>query len=372
MPPKKDAKGTKEQDAEQKLKERRTLLNNLREENKKYGITQILPGLELMISEYMIENLWDHNDPFHHMKECMYYQLQRLEINDKFKLIEQDTIANQMVYSMIFSKNDANMDNCKTAIVCNLIWSLFRNNDERYQNVKIPLWSESMLEGIEEMENLDEWIQEKTPSKWRIQMPSANDLFSDDVEVDVRACRANKSKDTDMAKFKSFIKEITSMAGSVPDTVKFTKDEVMRLVQHVFKSYFEKYDLFNYSITYKQAEEEIFVKTVVDSPQFVAPLGDSNFLGKIIQEEERLKLEEEMRQANLEKDKVEEEIRLEREAAQRAEDERWAGLDDKTIQMIKDKISETRDFMEKELDTKKEEYAEKIENAKHHKGGKKK
>lgn len=75
-----------------------------------------------------------------------------------------------------------------------------------------------------------------------------------------------------------------------------------------------------------------------------------------------------MRQANLEKDKVEEEIRLEREAAHRAEDERWAGLDDKTIQMIKDKISETRDFMEKELDTKKEEYAEKIENAKHPKG----
>jgi len=88
MPPKKDAKGTKEQEAEQKLKERRNLINNLREENKKYGITQILPGLELMISEYMIENLWDHNDPFHHMKECMYYQLQRLEINNKFKLIE--------------------------------------------------------------------------------------------------------------------------------------------------------------------------------------------------------------------------------------------------------------------------------------------
>jgi len=83
-----------------------------------------------------------------------------------------------------------------------------------------------------------------------------------------------------------------------------------------------------------------------------------------------LKLEEEMREANLEKEKVIEEIRLEREVEKRGEDERWAGLDDKTIQMIKDKISETRDFMEKELDTKKEEYAEKIENAKHHKGGK--
>lgn len=78
-----------------------------------------------------------------------------------------------------------------------------------------------------------------------------------------------------------------------------------------------------------------------------------------------------MRQAKIEKERVEEEIRLEREAAQRAEEERWAGLDEKTIQMIKDRISETREFMEKELESKKEEYAEKIENAKTTKGKKK-
>jgi len=38
--------------------------------------------------------------------------------------------------------------------------------------------------------------------------------------------------------------------------------------------------------------------------------------------------------------------------------------------MIKDKISETRDYMEKELQTRKEEYAEKISNAKTSKGKK--
>lgn len=183
---------------------------------------------------------------------------------------------------MIFSKNDANMDNCKTAIVCNLVWSLFRNDDERYQNVKMPLWDESMLQGIEEMENLDEWIEEKMPSKWRVNLPSADDIFTDDVEVDVRACRAKKSKDGDMKKFKSFIKELTGNPSCLPNNIKFGKDEVMKIVQHVFKSYFEKFDLFNYSITYKQAEEEVFIKTTIDTPQFVAPLEDSNFLGKII------------------------------------------------------------------------------------------
>ena len=91
MPPKKDGKGAKnpkELESQQKEEERRALLINLREENKKYGITQILPGLEIMISDYMIENIWDHDDPVLHMKECMYYQLGRLNINDKFKIIE--------------------------------------------------------------------------------------------------------------------------------------------------------------------------------------------------------------------------------------------------------------------------------------------
>ena len=92
-----------------------------------------------MISEYMIESVWDHDDPVYHIKECMYYQLERLHINEKFKIIEQDTIANQMVYSMIFAKNDIKMDNYKTAIVVNLLWSLFKNDDERYENQNIPV-----------------------------------------------------------------------------------------------------------------------------------------------------------------------------------------------------------------------------------------
>lgn len=60
-----------------------------------------------------------------------------------------------------------------------------------------------------------------------------------------------------------------------------------------------------------------------------------------------------------------------RDGVRREEDERWAGLDEKTVQMIKDKIGETREYMEGELRGRKEEYAEKIREAKGAKGKKK-
>jgi TRAP-type C4-dicarboxylate transport system substrate-binding protein len=63
--------------------------------------------------------------------------------------------------------------------------------------------------------------------------------------------------------------------------------------------------------------------------------------------------------------------REKREVLRREEDERWAGLDEKTVEMIKDKIEETREYMEKELQGRKEEYAEKIREAKGAKGKKK-
>lgn len=371
MPPKKTGKDAKEVEAQQKEEERKVLQNKLREENQKFGITQIFPGLETLISSYMIENVWDHDDPVFHMKECMYYQLERLRINDKFKMVEQETIANQMVYSMIFAKNDASMDSFKTAIVCNLIWSLFKNDDTRYQNLEIPFWSETMLAKIDEIENLEEWIEEKTPKRFRVMMPNPDDVLADEGDdIDIPGSRANKTKDGDMSKFKSFIKELTSNS-NLPDTVSFKKEEIMKIIEHVFKNYFEKYELFSYSVSYDRAEEDIFMKITIDTPQYVPSLSDSNFLGKIIQDDERQRMEEEMRLARIEKEQIEEEIRIQREAKQRAEDERWAGLDEKTIQMIKDRVSETREFMEKELETKKEEFAEKIENAKNTKGKKK-
>lgn len=80
-------------------------------------------------------------------------------------------------------------------------------------------------------------------------------------------------------------------------------------------------------------------------------------------EAERLKKieEEEERKKNLDDEKK----RREEEA--RKEYEQWMGLDDQTVQMIKDKLEETKNYMMKRVEEKKAEYEEKAANSKNFK-----
>lgn len=209
---------------------------------------------------------------------------------------------------------------------------------------------ESILVGIDEVENLEELIQKHTPKPFRVIMPTSDNIFTEDEDtIDVACSRANKTKDGDINKFKSFIKELSSNSGFIPDTQNFKKEEIMKIIEHVFKGYFEKYELFNYTITYEQAEDDVFLKATIDTPQFVPVLEDAHFQGKIVQESEKLQHEEEIRLARSQKEQLEESIKLEEEARRMAEYERWAGLDEKTIQVIEDRLAETREFMEKEI-----------------------
>lgn len=73
-------------------------------------------------------------------------------------------------------------------------------------------------------------------------------------------------------------------------------------------------------------------------------------LAKIAQEEER--------------EKKEEEERKEAEDVARKEYEQWMGLDEQTVQMIKDKLDETKKYMMKRVEEKKAEYEEKAANSK--------
>ena len=88
-------------------------------------------------------------------------------------------------------------------------------------------------------------------------------------------------------------------------------------------------------------------------------------------EEERVREEERAREARREREEEGRRVRDEEGRRVREEEARWEGLDEVTVRMIKDRIGETREFMEKELGRRGEEYKERIKEAKANKGKKK-
>ena len=149
MPPKKEQKkDAKQLEAEAKEEERKKLQKTLEEENSKYGIVQIFSGLELIITEWMVNSLWDNENPIFYLKECLYYQLERQGINKLFKLSEIDTVTNMMVYGQIYAKNELKINNLKATVFINLIWNLFKFDDDRYKGIDIPLFSALVQEQV--------------------------------------------------------------------------------------------------------------------------------------------------------------------------------------------------------------------------------
>ena len=166
MPPKPAAGGkktAKELEIEQREEERALLLSNLSKENERYGIRVLFPGCELVFTTYMVEQAWDHEDPVTFLKECLYYQLSRANIDKSFKVEEINCIANFQVYLLIFAKDTLKLDDYNTSVLMSFGLNLFKYNDQRFENIDFPIWSEEKLKEVDEVENLDEWIFKNTP-----------------------------------------------------------------------------------------------------------------------------------------------------------------------------------------------------------------
>lgn len=230
----------------------------------------------------------------------------------------------------------------------------------------MPIWDESKLSELDEIENLDEWADENVPKQIHLNIPTED---SDELaEINVQQEKGNKTSENDMRMFKTQVKQLANWCKSNPV---FEMEVFPKIIENSFTTYFNHYDLFDYLSKYPQPEEEIFLKVTIDNPQIPPALNEADYLGKIILEEERLRIEEEQKRNQEEKERADKEEQERLDMLQKAEDEKWAGLDEKTIQLIKDKIEETREIMMKKLDEKKTEYAEKLHEAKNSKGKKK-
>lgn len=115
-----------------------------------------------------------------------------------------------------------------------------------------------------------------------------------------------------------------------------------------------------------------YTKITIDSPQTQEPLEKANYLGEIISDEEKHRIEEECKKVELLKESKIAEKKAEEELEKQKEIDYWGDLNEDQINLIKKKVEQTREQIKTEFETKKIQYKEKIDAARESKPIKKK
>ena len=89
-------------------------------------------------------------------------------------------------------------------------------------------------------------------------MPTDEDS-EEQNSINVASKRTGKCYNNDLSGFKSNIKELTTN----PDTIAnlgdnlFNKAEVGKIIEYIFRCYFNQYDLFEYYVKHPQIQEDM-------------------------------------------------------------------------------------------------------------------
>ena len=316
----------------------------------------------------MVRSVWDHPEPRNFTQDYLKEQLTRLGIYNEVSDEEIETIANSILFTIVFSKDKLSLDDERSTVVANLTFGLFRNGDTRYE-IEYPILKEEEEEEEEEEEQKGKKSKKNEKKKDKKQEEEEEVPLEDEDSIDrslIDPSEATKDKNLDSDKnwLKENLKKIVNEKSGF-----FTKEQIAKIFSHFTESYFLNFDLFQFARQNKQLEEDVFIQVLVDQPFVPPPLHEAKFLGVIYTEEEKKQMEEEKRQKVLEQERQEKEAR-EREAEERRKfQEEWMGLDEDTIRMIKERVEKAKEEMLSRVDEKKAEYQEKLENRK---GGKKK
>lgn len=327
------------------------------EEDKMYGIRLGAEGLPFLLTQHFLQKVWESDNPKQEANEYLTKQLERIQILHKTRPCEIKAISNQIIYDLIFLKKDLEASWGKIYVLSNLLFHNFINNDKRFE-VSLPLVKEKEPNASEEPQQPIEEEEEKAPENPLLSLPLEEGEELEDFrdKQNTEEFLAGKSYESDLFDFKS---NLAKLAKKYPDL--FTsKSEIASLVSHSMISFFANYNLFRYHSILRPTEETIYLQATVDVPTVLPPLKEAEMIAREEEpkvEEPRTDEDEVSRKEQEEKENKEKE-RLEEE--RRAKEAEWLGLDDRTIQIIQERLEKTRDQMIKKIEAKKDEYNEKL------------
>lgn len=330
------------------------------EDNKKYGIKMALDDFPLILTENFLNKAWESDKPRDFVYDYLTYQFDRIGILYEIKPEEQRMYANQILHDLIFIKKELKCTiEDKITLLSNLLFSNFTNKDQRF-TIEYPPIRDSPFDNEEEEEL---WIQQEHNRKSKV--PELEESVEPD---DYRSAL----KPDDKVEDKSYAGDLVDFKQRLGKLMKkypqyfSEKEEITSLVNHSMNSYFSNFNLFRYITVFDRSEENISMQVSVDEPNPIAPLTEAVQTGKLEDEKQgdgdKAKSEETLRREQ--EEALAEEARRQEEEIERKKQEEWLGLDDKTIALIQERLARTKEYMIKRIESKKEEYNEKLTAAK--------
>jgi len=322
------------------------------EEDKKYGIKMGVEGLPLLLTSDFLQAVWESENPRETAVQYLNKQLERLHLLLKIKPEEVKMMANQILMDLIFLRKNLDCPPDKVYLLNNLMFHNFINNDKRFE-IEFPLVRETPLDPEQE----EEEQAKEAAAAAKHALPELEDGEElDDLRAKVNPSETLKAKsyESDLADFKTLLSKLVKKYPGMFSN----KPEIAQIVTHVMNSYFANYHLFHYTAIYTPSEEQLTMQVAVDEPTPIAPLAEATMVAKEATEGEHHEHSQTPENADKNQQKSPEE--LEAEEKERKRQEEWMGLDDRTIAIIQERLEKTREYMIKKIDSKKDEYNEKL------------
>ena len=222
------AEEAKKKEEEDKLKS---------EELKKFEVKSLSTGLELILTEYCIEEMWKAENPKDFFIDFITKYLIREDLLKNFNNNDLSILAEFQLFNLIFAKEQLHLDNKHSMILLNILWELTKNNNGKYR---------------------------KSPGNYK------------------------KNRENDYEVFKELL--MKHCVENPPEGLKyFQPDQLKLILDYAQEGYFNHFQLYQYVDQNLQSEKEIQVIVYIDIPIETAPLAEAKFLGtekSIIQDEE--------------------------------------------------------------------------------------
>jgi len=227
----------------QRLAEEMRLQEELRrkEEARKSEILTLPTGLVLYLNKYCVEEAWKHPQPKEFITKYITQLFKQKGILSNFEYVEITIIAEFHLYNLIFAKEQLELDDDKTVVLLNILWTLMMHNNPFY------------FQKIDITQDYDDEMKKKFMSK--------------------------KTFEDDLAEFRKVLNN--HCVDNPPSQIKYFEAlEVAQILDYVKNGYFTHYNLYKNILLNKQKNEEFKITVYVDEPLRQRPLSEALYMGK--------------------------------------------------------------------------------------------
>lgn len=377
--PKDTKKNPKELEAQRLEAERIAAETLKRQQEEECGLLRLIEGenIPMFLTQWFTTTAWSHEDPRTFTKSYLMRVFTAQKLADEITDFEIDMYANSILYNLVHAKDKLHLSDQATCYFLNLLFSVFVNQDSRFGSKTFEFLEDIRAREAAEEQQAAADKNKKAPEKDAKKKTDGKDDLPvvdeseplDRDEIKLGTSLDQKSYEDDLSQFKQ---RLAKVCRTNPDL--FDKSQIAQIISYAVESYFNNFRLYNFCQLYEQSEENLYLTVIIwcvsypqvtiDEPCVSPPLEEARHVAKILTQEEKSALREQELQHLLEQERQRQDEIEQQRAEEQREYEEWMGLDEETIELIKQKLAETKKYMVESIEQKKQEFEEKAANSK--------